>query len=90
MPIKPIDTTPRTYPRPIHPPCLQGDWRGGNVACQNIRVQNCETGEVILTHQAEPATRDPYDIVNIHGKFLERVEKDRATIKEMNANMADS
>ena len=86
MPLKPIDAKPRLIPRPIHEPYLQGDDRGGNVAHQNIRIQNCETGEVILCHQAIPATRDPYDLVNVKGKYLERVEKEREQVKTMNSN----
>jgi hypothetical protein len=83
MPLKGIDAKPRLVPRPKHEPYLQGDDRGGNVAHQNIRIHNLETGEVILCHQAEPATRDPYDMVNVKGKYLERVEKERKKIQTM-------
>lgn len=86
MPLKPIDAKLRLIPRPIHEPYLQGDDRGGHVACQNITITNCQTGEVLECHQATPATRDPYDLVNVKGKYLERVEKEREQIKQMNSN----
>lgn len=86
MPLKPIDAKPRLIPRPIHAPYLQGDDRGGHVACQNITITNCQTGETLECHQAIPATRDPYDLVNVKGKYLERVEKEREQVKTMNSN----
>ena len=86
MPLKPINTTPRLLPRKFNPPYLQGDDRGGNVAKQNITIRNCQTGEVVECHMDEPATRDPYDPVNIKGKYLERVEKERQQVRTMNSN----
>ena len=86
MPLKPINTTPRLYPHRFKPPYLQGDDRGGNVAPQNITIHNCETGEIFTCHAAEPASRDPYDPVNIKGAYLKRVEKEREQIKTMNPN----
>ena len=76
----------RLLPRSYNPPYLQGDDRGGHVACQNITLVNCQTGEVLNCHTAEPNTKDPFDRVNIKGKYLERVEKEREQVKTMNPN----
>lgn len=86
MPLKPINTTPRIYPHKFSPPYLQGDDRGGNVAHQNIRIQNCQTNEILECHTAEIASRDPYDPGNIKGHYLKRVEKEREQIKGMSPN----
>ena len=86
MPLKPINVTPRIYPHKFKPPYLQGDDRGGHVACQNITVRNCETGEIFECLTAEIASRDPYEPGNIKGHYLDRVEKEREQVKTMNAN----
>jgi hypothetical protein len=76
--------------RPKHPPYLQGDDRGGNVAHQNIHVTNCETGESFSCHMAEPANPDPYAMVQIKGMYLDRVEKERKKIQSMSGAFSNS
>ncbi len=90
MEVKKPNATSRMYPRPKHAPYLQGDDRGGNVACQNITITNCQTGETYSCHQAEVADPDPYAMVQIKGKYLERVEKERKKIQEMSGAYANS
>lgn len=90
MPLKPINTTPRLYSHRFKPPYLQGDDRGGAVAHQNITVTNYETNVSFDCHMAEPASRDPYDPINIKGAYLKRVEKERIQTKDMNPNNPNS
>ena len=86
MPLKPINVTPRLYPHKFKAPYLQGDDRGGHVACQNITINNVETGEIFTCHAAEPASRDPYAPENIKGNYLKRVEKERKQVPLMSPN----
>lgn len=86
MEVKKPNAYPRLHPRPKHPPYLQGDDRGGNVAHQNITVTNCQTGESFSCHQAEVPNQDPYALVQVKGRYLERVEKEREQVKTMSPN----
>jgi len=65
-------------------PDLGADWRGGSHMCDNIRMKDYETGEVILHNMAEPASKDPHDYVNLCGKFIERKKLEDAEILKRN------
>ena len=81
------DINSRIEPKKLHAPFLQGDDRGGNVASQNIIVQNMRTGEVSTSHMATPASTDPCDPINITGQFRERRKKEWAKINTLNPNL---